>query len=88
MPEADEANETIATFTHDGKLYEIDHLGIGCPPQWGEFAVYCDGVQITDFAIEESMLKPEHRPAELPVTTEQLIRLAREAVADDAAEEN
>jgi hypothetical protein len=82
MTEADEANETIATYTDGGKVYEIDHLGIGCPPQWGEFAVYCDGEMVADFAIEESALRPEFRPDELPVSMDELIRLARDAVND------
>jgi hypothetical protein len=80
--------ETILTYEADGLTYEIDHLGIGRPGgshdldhgQWGEFAVYCDGEQVAEFAIEESILKPEFRPAELPVTDEELIRLAKEAV--------
>ncbi len=81
-------SETIATYETDGKTYEIDHLGIGRPGgthdldhgQWGEFAVYCDGKQVASFAIEESGLKPEYRPAALPVSDDELIRLAREAV--------
>ena len=82
---ADAHAETIATFTLGGKTYEIDHLGIGFPSQWGEFNVWTGGNCIAEFAIEESALKPEFRPAELPVTTEELIRLAREAVAIEVA---
>lgn len=88
-----EINETIATFKQGGKTYEIDHLGIARPSdtcplghgQWGEFAVYCDGKQVAEFAIEESALKPEFRPAELPVTNEELIELAKQALALDEA---
>lgn len=40
---------------------------------------------MAEFAIEESALKPEFRPAELPVSTDELIRLAREAVAIEEA---
>lgn len=77
--------ETIATFTLGGKTYEIDHLGIGFPSQWGEFNVWAGGNCVAEFAIEESALKPEFRPAELPVSTDELIRLAREAVAIEEA---
>jgi hypothetical protein len=83
---ANTALETIATYTNGGQTFEIDHLGIGfADTQWGEFVVYRDGRQIAEFAIEESALKPEFRPAELPVTTDELIRLAREAVAIEEA---
>ena len=74
--------ETILTYEAGGETYEIDHLGIGRGFQWGEFAVYCDGMQVAEFAIEESALKPEFRPATLPVPDQELIRLAREAVAE------
>ena len=88
-----DVNETIATYQLGGKTYEIDHLGIGRPGgthdldhgQWGEFAVYCDGQMVGAFDIPEAALKPEFRPAELPVTTEELIQLARQAVALDEA---
>ena len=81
------SKETIATYKLGGKTYEIDHLGCAVDAQWGDFAVYCNDVQLAEFSIPESMLKPEFRPAELPVTNEELIRLAREAVAlDEAAE--
>jgi hypothetical protein len=77
-------DETIATYALGGKTYEIDHLGVGFPDtQWGEFVVYCNGEQVSAFAIEESMLKPEFRPAELPVSNDELIRMARQAVALD-----
>lgn len=78
--------ETIATFTHRGRTYEIDHLGIG-DGHWGEFEVYTAAVgahiageDMGGFAIPESALKPESRPVELPVTTEQLIELARATI--------
>lgn len=77
-----ETIETVATFTHGEATYEIDHLGICRPTQWGEFAIYCDGDQVGEFAIAESLLKPEYRPAELPVTTAELIRLAHESLDD------
>lgn len=80
------ANETVATYKLGGKTYEIDHLGCAVDAQWGEFAVYCDNKQVTEFAIPESALKPEFRPDSLPPDAE-LIRLAREAVAIDEAAE-
>jgi hypothetical protein len=85
MTEHDPNAETIATFALGGQTYEIDHLGIGFPSQWGEFNVWTDGNCVAEFAIEESALKPEFRPAELPVSTDELIRLAREAVATEEA---
>lgn len=78
--------ETIATYHLGGVKYEIDHLGILHPDtQWGEFAVYADGEQVAEFAIEESGLKPEFRPLGLPVARDELVRLAREAVAINEA---
>lgn len=76
--------ETIATFEHEGSVYEIDHLGIGYPDtQWGNFAIYCDGEMVAEFCIPESALNPEFRP-ELP-TTDELIDLAKGALAGDYA---
>jgi hypothetical protein len=78
--------ETIAAYDQDGGRYEIDHLGIGYPEtQWGTFAVYRAGEMIAEFCIPESSLKPEYQPAELPVTTAELIDLAKGAVAGDDA---
>lgn len=88
------SEETIAAYDVDGDTYEIDHLGIGYPDtQWGNFAVYRDGEMVAEFCIPESSLKPEYRPrgrdAELPVTTGELIDLAKGAVAgDDAGDED
>jgi len=43
--------ETVATFTHDGRTYELDDLGAGeHPHQAGAFAVYLDGEQVAEFA--------------------------------------
>ena len=50
--------ETVATYTVAGKTYEIDHLGINYPKQWGLFAVYQDGRQITEFGLEAMALRP------------------------------
>lgn len=77
--------ETIASFVFGGETYEIDHLGINSTSQWGVFAIYRDSKQIVDFAIPESVLKPELRPAELPVTTEELVFQARDALKTDKA---
>jgi hypothetical protein len=77
------SNETIATYQDGGHTYEIDHLGCAVVAQWGTFAVYRDSEQVTEFAIKESALKPEHRPDELPVSTDELIQLAKQAVAAD-----
>jgi hypothetical protein len=79
-----ESPETIAAYEDGGKAYEIDHLGLLRDSQWGEFQVYCDGESTAYFAIEESALKLEFRPAELPVTTDELIALAKRAVGGDA----
>jgi hypothetical protein len=73
--------ETVATYRQDGTTYEVDHLGICQPNQWGQFAIYRDGEQIAEFALAEALLRPEHRPHDLPVTTQELIRLARQAVS-------
>ena len=86
MPSFDNT-ETVATFQRDGKTYEIDHLGIGHDSQWGEFNVWTGGNCVAEFAIDEAMLKPECRPAELPVSTKELIRLARETLALDELED-
>lgn len=75
--------ETIATFVRDGRAHEIDHLGICQDLQWGTFAIYCNGEQVGEFAIEESFLKRRFRPAELPVSKAELIRLANEAMDDE-----
>jgi hypothetical protein len=47
--------------------------------------VYCDGEMTPGFCIPESSLKPECRPADLPDTTEELIEMAKGAVAGDYA---
>lgn len=76
--------ETVATFTgEDEQTYEIDHLGITSPSQWGEFTVYRNGKQLAEFALAEAMLKPQYRPTALPVTTEELVDLAKAALEDD-----
>ena len=74
------SGETVATFEHDGSTYEIDHLGIGSARQWGEVAVYCDGQEVAEFTLAESVLRSGSRPAVLPVSADELVRPAREAL--------
>jgi hypothetical protein len=75
------SGETVAAFEHDGSTYEIDHLGIGSGSLWGEFAVYCDGEEVAEFTLPESVLRPGSRPAGLPVSADELVRLARQALS-------
>ena len=75
------SDETVASFEHDGSTYEIDHLGIGFGSQWGEFEVYCDGEEVAEFTLAESALRPGSRPAGLPVSAGELVRLARQALS-------
>jgi len=75
------SGETVASFEHDGSTYEIDHLGIGSGSQWGEFEVYCDGEEVAEFTLAESALRPGSRPAGLPVSGDELVRLARQALS-------
>ena len=83
-----DTSETVATYTVRDKKYEIDHLGINYPDtQWGIFAIYHDGHQVTEFGIEEMALSTGPRPTELPVSTEDLIKLALQAVAEDTGDE-
>ncbi len=72
---------TVAAFEHDGRTYEIDHLGIGSGSQWGEFAVYCDGEEVAEFAIAGPVRRPGSRPAGLPACADELVRLARQALS-------
>ena len=72
----DGSGETVAAFDQDGSSYEVDHLGIGSASEWGEFEVYCDGEEVARFTLVQSVL----RPAGLPVSADELVRLARQAV--------
>jgi hypothetical protein len=74
------SGDTVAAFEHDGSTYEIDHLGIGSGSQWGEFEVYCDGEEVAEFTLAESVLRSGSRPAGLPVSADELVRLARQAL--------
>lgn len=76
----DEISETIATYKLGGKTYEIDHHGITFPEtQWGLFGVWTGGSEVAEFSTCELL---DH--TELP-DTDELIRLARQAVALDEA---
>jgi hypothetical protein len=75
------SGDTVAAFEHDGSTYEIDHLGIGSGSQWGEFEVYCDGEEVAEFTLAESVLRSGSRPAGLPVSGDELVRLARQALS-------
>jgi hypothetical protein len=69
------SGQTVAAFERDGRTYEIDHLGIGFGSPWDEFAVYCDGEEVAEFTPAES------GPAGLPVSADELVRLARQALS-------
>ena len=75
------SGETVAAFEHDGRTYQIDHLGIGSSSQWGEFEVYCDGEEVAEFTLAGSVRRPGSRPAGLPVSAGELVRLARQALS-------
>ena len=79
---------TVAAFEHDGGTYEIDHLAIGSGSQWGEFAVYCDGEEVAEFAIAGPVRRPGSRPAALPVCADELVRLARQALSGRAGRDD
>lgn len=76
--------ETVGTFTDgDGRLIEIDHLGIADPDNRGEFAIYHGDKQIGEFmlpwAMEYADIKAGRR---LPADAE-LIAQAKLALAGD-----
>jgi hypothetical protein len=75
------SGQTVAAFEHDGSTYEIDHLGIGSGSQWGEFEVYCDGDEVAEFTLAESVIRPGSRPAGLAVSADELVQLARQALS-------
>lgn len=82
VTEIEADTETIATFKHGGSEYEIDHLGIRRPLNWGQFAIYRSDEQVGEFAIPESALLPEFQPEELPAVDE-LITLAIASLEED-----
>jgi hypothetical protein len=75
------SGETVAAFEHDGSTYEIDHLGIGSDREWDEFVVYCDGEEVAQFTLAESVPRPGSRPAGLAASADELVRLARQALS-------
>ena len=79
---------TVAAFEHDGGTCEIDHLGIGSGSQWGEFAVYCDGGEVAEFAVAGPVRRPGSRPAALPACADELVRLARQALSGRAGRDD
>ena len=79
---------TVAAFEHDGGTYEIDHLGLGSGGQRGEFAVYCDGEEVAEFAIAGPVRRPGSRPAGLPAGADELVRLARQALSGRAGRDD
>ena len=83
MPTSNTHNETIATYQHGHNTYEIDHLGIGNPDQWGDYAIYHNNHQIAEFSVEASWHKPQARPP-LP-DTDELIGLAKTVIKETTA---
>ncbi|WP_394622355.1 hypothetical protein JNUCC0626_50330 (plasmid) [Lentzea sp. JNUCC 0626] len=47
-------SETIARFQRNDVDYELDHLGIAVPEQWGQFAIFTGGEMIAEFRMEFS----------------------------------
>jgi hypothetical protein len=47
-----EPSETITHFTDQDDVYELDHLGIAVPDQWGVFALYTGDTVVTEFRVE------------------------------------
>jgi hypothetical protein len=81
--------ETVATFTVDGdpEPYEIDHLGITDPAQWGQYTVYRGRKQLAAFVVPVAAPRSWNRPPRpsngrppAPVSDEELIELARGAL--------
>jgi len=74
---------TILSYEHDGRGYEIAHLGVILPDRWGCFAVYSAlGEMLGEFNIPgHHPLRSKLQPAALPVSDDELIELAREAVS-------
>ena len=73
------SGETVASFEHDGSTYEIDHLGIGSGSQWGEFEVYRGDEEVAEFTLAQPVL---------PVSADELVRLARQALSGRTGRDN
>jgi hypothetical protein len=76
--------ETIAAFMIDSTEYEIDHLGLTDPAQWGHCTVYRAGTrhQRAAFVVPEAGPWPGRRSDALRVTEERLVELATAALGD------
>lgn len=76
--------ETILRFTHDdGRLIDIDHLGILDHNSRGEFAIYDGDKQIGEFMLSWAMEFPDIKARrELP-DDDELITQAKLALAGD-----
>ncbi len=73
-----DATEVVAEFEHGGLEYQVDHLGILHPNQWGQYAIYC-GDQMVGMFDHGANLMPAYRPAE--PTTDEVVALAKQALA-------
>lgn len=77
-PAYDAHPDTVATYRDGGCTYEIDHLGISCPAQWGTFMVYLDGRPEAEFCLPPSLNPHPDVPPEA-----ELVEMAKDAVAGD-----
>jgi hypothetical protein len=75
------SGEIVAAFEHDGSTYGIDHLGVGSDSEWDVYVVYCDGEEVAEFTLAESVLRPGSGPAGRAVSADELVRLARQALS-------
>jgi len=76
MPSFDNT-ETVATFKVNGGTYEIDHLGICTPNNYGSYAIYRDGRMLADFCHHA----PWENPRSIPLPSKrELIALAKEVL--------
>lgn len=76
--------ETIITFTHaDGRIIDIDHLGICYPENRGEFAIYEGDRQIGEFMLDWAIYDTEVKKDHPLPDDEELIAQATLALAGD-----
>ncbi|SKF36055.1 Uncharacterised protein [Mycobacteroides abscessus subsp. massiliense] len=76
--------ETIIRFTHDdGRVIEIDHLGIGNPENRGEFAIYDGQEQIGEFMLPWAIEYPSIKARRDLPDDDELIAQAKLALAGD-----
>ncbi len=76
-----DTTEMVASYEEDGRTYQIDHLGICYASQAGDYAVYRDGEHVAEFRPGFAPVLPED------LTPDELIQLAKEAVADAASKD-